>query len=346
MNNRALSENSTGISAMRILSALAVILLHTASDWRALLPEGSFVSIFNSSIKGVSFFAAPVFVIISGYLLLSPSKTEGFKVFYKKRALRMFWPMLLWTLFYMALRFVSSTGLTLNGALEALYYGNPYYHMWFLYMIVGLYAVTPLLREFFRRTQIGAQFFGVCGLLLATWVFSFFYGEPEMFFGARFLPYLGLFTAGGLLSRLDLEKFEKSAGVIALIGILFFGPAIAIYSRAYNVNCAAAYHYTGVGCTVFAISVFIYGLRVLRVRAFDSRPAIHLVGQITLNAYLIHPFWILLAEKVFIKTYSPAKYVLSFAFIVTASFASAWAISILPEAFKRVRAKFCKSSAT
>jgi surface polysaccharide O-acyltransferase-like enzyme len=85
--------------------------------------------------------------MLSGALLLQPSKVEEpLRVFFKKRFSRVALPFLFWGAAYFAWRFfVNGELLTLDSIGQGLIWG-PYFHFWFLYMLIGLYLITPLLR--------------------------------------------------------------------------------------------------------------------------------------------------------------------------------------------------------
>ena len=75
---------------------------------------------------------------------------------------------------YLAVRvFVDGEGLTVTRAVSLILSGDPYYHLWFLYAILGLYLVTPALRLFVRSAN-QAQRLGVIaiGLILANVYFQ------------------------------------------------------------------------------------------------------------------------------------------------------------------------------
>lgn len=49
----------------------------------------------------ISRWGVPVFVMVSGALLLDTSKQEGILTFYKKRLSKIFIPIIFWTAFYL-----------------------------------------------------------------------------------------------------------------------------------------------------------------------------------------------------------------------------------------------------
>jgi surface polysaccharide O-acyltransferase-like enzyme len=79
-------------------------------------------------------------------LLLQPSKIEPVRVFLKKRLARLGLPFIFWGAAYFAWRFlVNHEAFSASSIVQGILTG-PYYHFWFLYMLFGLYLITPVLR--------------------------------------------------------------------------------------------------------------------------------------------------------------------------------------------------------
>ena len=144
------------LDAARWMAALAVVLLHCAAlpltqaadygstDWQ-------WANVYDAASR----WCVPVFVMISGALLLNPSKNEPFKDFYQKRALRIAPAIVFWSVFYLlwgALMY-RLDGIPMNAAawLRKATSGAPYYHLWYLYMLAGLYLFAPYLRALYQR---------------------------------------------------------------------------------------------------------------------------------------------------------------------------------------------------
>jgi surface polysaccharide O-acyltransferase-like enzyme len=89
--------------------------------------------------------------MLSGALLLQPAKlNEPIRVFLKKRLSRLGLAFAFWSAIYLAWGFfLTKTAVNLsnigNGILYDLFSGA-YYQFWFIYLIVGLYLITPVLR--------------------------------------------------------------------------------------------------------------------------------------------------------------------------------------------------------
>ncbi|MEO0868581.1 MAG: acyltransferase family protein, partial [Cyanobacteria bacterium J06642_11] len=87
-----MDKSTTWLDNSRVVSILAVILLHVTVIVMVSNDIGStywwFGNIYNSSVR----WCVPVFVMISGALLLSTDKREDAATFYKKRVARLFLP--------------------------------------------------------------------------------------------------------------------------------------------------------------------------------------------------------------------------------------------------------------
>ena len=136
---------------IRTIAIVLVILLHASIEQYPIVDEVTsdvFVRWWSVNIyDSIARPCVPLFVMLSGALLLQPSKVEEpLSVFFKKRFSRIGLPFLFWGAAYFAWRFfVNQEVLTLNSIGEGLIWG-PYFHFWFLYVLIGLYLITPLLR--------------------------------------------------------------------------------------------------------------------------------------------------------------------------------------------------------
>jgi surface polysaccharide O-acyltransferase-like enzyme len=90
----------------------------------------------------------PLFVMLSGALLLQPSKVnESIRVFLKKRLSRIGIAFVFWSVIYFAWSsYIGHQVLTVSYVIQTMLNGGAYYQFWFIYLIMGLYLITPVLR--------------------------------------------------------------------------------------------------------------------------------------------------------------------------------------------------------
>ena len=162
--------------------------------------------------KFLTLSAVPIFIMLSGALLLQPSKTnEPIKVFLKKRANRIGWAFAFWSAIYLAWGFfISGTPVTLDNVVQGIVKGlftGPWYHFWFLYLIAGLYLITPILRVIVANRNQNLIMY-----LIILW-----------FIGVSIVPLLqlttgyslngGLFVLGGTIGYFMLGAYLQKARV-------------------------------------------------------------------------------------------------------------------------------------
>ncbi|GLY99666.1 acyltransferase family protein [Actinoplanes sp. NBRC 103695] len=170
----------------------------------------------------------PVFVMISGALLLSPrAHAAGPVVFWRKRFARIVPALVVWHLVYLAGVRVWLKGeeLTRGAVVAWLLDAKVYTALYFLWLIAGLYAVAPVIAAFLhsggrRRTAATAAVTLVFTLVVfAASGLAALNGTPRpIALGAltMWLPYVGYFIAGRALHRVVLPAWGVVvAGVVA-----------------------------------------------------------------------------------------------------------------------------------
>jgi surface polysaccharide O-acyltransferase-like enzyme len=125
---------------LKLIASFAVVMLHvSAQHWfyaKLKTPEWRAFNLYDGSVR----FAVPLFVMISGALFLSEDRP--IKKLYGKYILRIVTAFLFWSILYAAISYFQGTSLT-EAIKEAI---KGHYHLWYLYMIVGLYMIVPFLR--------------------------------------------------------------------------------------------------------------------------------------------------------------------------------------------------------
>lgn len=126
---------------IRIIAIIAVIVIHvTAQNWYNIALNSTTWTIFNI-YNSIVRWAVPILVMISGALFLD--KQIDLKKIYQKNIARIIISFIFWSLIYAIIDY--SKGYALKSVFESILIGH--YHMWYLYMIAGLYILVPLLKK-------------------------------------------------------------------------------------------------------------------------------------------------------------------------------------------------------
>ena len=157
---------------LRFIACFMVVVVHCIEPFY-LGGEGTFirnvsdaawVTFADSALRA----AVPLFVMASSYLLF-PLKYDT-ATFFKKRFVRVCIPLLIWSLLYALIPYYGSAdGFDRGMNLERLLLNfNPHAgHLWFLYMLLGVYLVMPLLSPWVEKVSRKGE-----AIFLAVWAFT------------------------------------------------------------------------------------------------------------------------------------------------------------------------------
>ena len=142
---------SLPVDLIRTVAIALAILLHASTEPHVIVDIMSrdeivrwWASNFYNSLARP---AIPLFIMLTGALLLQSSKTdEPLKAFFRKRWRRIGLPFIFWGVAYFAWRFfVNGEALDGTSMVQGILTG-PYTHFWYLYLLIGLYILTPVFR--------------------------------------------------------------------------------------------------------------------------------------------------------------------------------------------------------
>jgi len=138
---------------IRAYAALSVVVVHTSATllYTSVGSSGWWIAnVFASAMQPVM----PLFVMLSGILLLDPSKEDSLKAFFVKRVRRVVLPFFAWGVIYLCWRALfHGEALSVGAGVKAFVQGTIYSGFDFIYLLVGLYLVTPILRTYLRTAK-------------------------------------------------------------------------------------------------------------------------------------------------------------------------------------------------
>ena len=156
MTNGLSGPRKQFLDVLRVLATCAVVLMHVltgATD----VTDASIVPEYRSlllSVMDLVTWCVPIFLLISGYLFLNPERTLTYPVMIKKYCRRIALAILLFGVPYAASELVVTERTfrirMIPEALKMTLTGHTWSHMWYLYLILFLYLITPLLKKVLR----------------------------------------------------------------------------------------------------------------------------------------------------------------------------------------------------
>ncbi len=213
------------IDWMRVAACFMVIVVHSTEPFY-LGGDGSLIltktdaiwsSFFDSFVRA----CVPLFIIASSYLQFPLHYSAG--EFLRRRAVRILIPFVLWTAVY-ALVWGEPAENFRNLLMNFNYASG---HLWFVYMLIGVYMLMPLLSPWAEKVgkkelqvYLGIWLFTTLIPLLRDWLSG---GEFAVIYGPSGLPRQTLFPLWGEASWNGYGTFYYISGFIGylLLGLYF-----------------------------------------------------------------------------------------------------------------------------
>ncbi len=334
---------------LRTFATIAVIVLHLAGSQMAVVAVTSQNwQIFNI-YDGLVRWCVPVFVMLSGMFMLDPGRSLPLPKLLFHNALRILVCLMFWGTVYALAGCWAAGDFSVHGLWTAMLdtlKGNTHYHLWFLYMILGLYLVTPILRAFCKGASRGElHYFFILAFLFAsllpisfqlwpnaTAVLQVWYTRLNI---QLVMGYVGYYVAGYYLRAYTIGRLTEA--VIYILGVL--GAIVTVWGTAVLSRHAGGladtlYGYFSPNVAAFSIAVVVLFRYVLGVSEERSRrQRLSGVARVSFGIYLVHDLFIMLLRSFGITTlsFSPALSVpVLSAVVFLCAFAVAWLISKIP----------------
>ncbi len=282
-------ERRGNYDLLRIVAQFFVVVLHVSSSVVANPSDPEFFSYNFYSM--LSRFSVPVFVMLSGYFNMESMDVK--KAF--KKSLKLYIIILFWSLIYLLRNLYLNGGMELSQILNEMFLGH--YHMWFLFMTIGLYLLTPILAPALKDLK-NAEYFLILGL-----IFSVIPATLKIVMGERFIRTFALSFIDGFYFRMTGgfilyyvlgyylgRKDIKHKGIWIALGAVAM--AWSIYMQ-YEINAGQEtliygyYDVMGIFAYLFSAGVFLIFKDLKVESAFVSK-----LSSLTLGIFLIHDLFI------------------------------------------------------
>lgn len=246
-------------------------------------------------------FGVPLFLMISGSLLLNPEKYISLKKLYKKMIPRILIPLLVFGYCFALMEIFFdihsiNASMFVEGLLRVLN-KKSWEHLWYLYLLIGIYLMLPVIRVLLNKItdkQLEYLMGVLCFLAFIIPTVNAVFGTNISLEQPRPLCHITSFIMGYVISRYYILKTFKRylylSGSISLAILLIFG----LFAGKINYECyriLAQYD-----CIfVFAVASMIFLL------FNDKKNAIEKIGKVqgggyilsladcSFGIYLIHP---------------------------------------------------------
>ena len=345
-NSHTIAERKLYLDLLRIIAICAVVMIHVSASY-VVNPNNLLSFTIGNICDSFSRIGVPLFLMISGSLVLDENKEFNCR----KRIFSILIPWCVWSFLY-AFRFTIvipiSQGKSFNVVSFFIYFITGHYHLWYMWAIIGLYLISPILRKFVKKEnkQIVAYFI-VLSLIfqfskpIITLLFETVIRSGNLEYAHTYisknlnLDFFGglttYFLAGWFLSNINLKKStEIFLYVIGLCSLICIIVVTQIFPNKYSLT----YSNTGLFVLFYSIAIFLLVKNLCSNKRSENRFIIG-CSNLSFGVYLIHVFILTMVEQ--ILPVNSLFIPLIFLATLTISYIIIYAISKIPIAKKTVR---------
>jgi surface polysaccharide O-acyltransferase-like enzyme len=336
-------QSRADISVLRITATMAVLFHHTCSTVSDNPELFSFSQKQNFILQtGVLFsvWAVPVFLMISGALLLKPHKVISVEMCLTKYVKRAILALFIFGIPFSCLEILmNSKRLSLSifpQAVLNVINGESWDHLWYLYALIGIYLFLPVLKAFTdtctRKTLkyilivlfvINLCFPMINDILGISIAFEIPVKSTSVFY---FL--LGRYLDENIPAFLQNKKRNLMAAVVILAAVSFICGFAGFYSFLYHIRRNSPI----IALTAVFIFSAVRGVHFPKIRT----EFLWKIDRLCFGVYLVHPVFIHFLYK-FLKI-TPLSFgkvwgvflIVFWMFFILCSFIASWVMSLIP----------------
>lgn len=296
----SVQKRDNSIDLLKTIAIFCVLLIHTAatSMYGPIPSPDWYASVFWGSI---SRFAVPVFFMCSGALMLRPGKDLPLKRLWGKSILRLVLAMLFWAFAYKCFHLLAAGSFNLpalwQGFKEVLLF-NQEFHLYFLHIILLVYALLPVLRVISANAdkkllQYLLLMWLLLGIIFPTvrpyWPFSLLDGIPAKWMLNMTYSSIGYCFLGYYMKSYPLKgKAPYWALLVLGFGIIMGGTLIS----SLQTGSLDEHFLEGMTLGVCLMSAGIFGLCLgFSPKKRVAKLVLHL-SKASFCIYLVHAFFL------------------------------------------------------
>lgn len=330
---------------LRAFACAAVVLLHISASesilYKEILnPQQNFLT---TLLYELMMWAVPCFLMVSGALLLDAERNISIQRLLRRYIRRVLLALLLFTLLFRAFDMVmnkeTASWSVLGDALRNLYQGTGWSHMWYLYLLIGLYLLLPFLRLITAhgsptelRFLLAVQLV-VLSLLPLTKLF----GLSSGFYIHVSTIYPFYFLLGHALHVGEIRLTTGQSALCLLVGAIGLTSSTALSCFGGMENTANLLNYSSVFVVLMSVGVFLLFKNMPETRQAESifsRLLLSLDGC-SFGIYLLHMLLIRYvlryrAVDLFAYRQPGVAFLLMFAATLAVSYALVWLLRHIP----------------
>lgn len=293
------------VDLIRVIAIFMVVFLHSTAP---ILYKYNNISlnywmvgnVYDSLVR----VCVPLFFMVSGFLLLQ--KDEILPIYFSKRLKKILIPMIFWSLFFVFWKgwYENSDSLSISSVYSLILIPS-YYHLWFLYALIGLYLYLPILRKVTHNSENTTLIYYIFIWFVAVSIIPLF--ESLINVNSRvdlqsFSGYIGYFVLGLLFGKKHLTSKHFIISIFIFILCIIVTSTGTYFLTANNDGEFIGYFYENLSpniiiasCASFVAIKYVGVNSTLLQKTFFKKTLLTL-SSCSFGIYFVHTIFIYLLE--------------------------------------------------
>lgn len=343
-------QRNISLDITRIIAIVAVVMIHVSAGFVTSNELGSLEFVWGNIFDSISRIGVPLFIMTSGALLLDEEKQFSIKDLFSKRLPQIVFLLIAWSAIYavgynIAIPLLKGESISIKSFIASFALGH--YHLWYLYMQIGLYLALPFLRAIVcKKNKNLVLLYLVISLLTQFTIpvikavslqFDFFAHLVtllEKFQLGFFNVYVSYFLAGWYIVHVGISKKNR----FALYGAAVLSLLVMIVYVNFTKDYSNAYANPGVLVFVYAVGVFLVINTINEIKIKKANGIVSILSKSSFGIYVVHVVLLDVINRLLPKTLVAPIYMLvcwTLTFVV--SFMVTYMLSKIPYLKRLVR---------
>ena len=297
------TKRNISFDVLRILAALSVVMLHASAQFIEINHVGTVEFRLANAMNSFSRFGVPIFVMISGAIFLSEEKKITVKKLWLGNILRMLVCFGVWSFGYYVYQSLYHWDFPfwkqgIVRTITGMVYASD--HFWFFFMIIGLYALVPVLRTWVHHaTKKELDYFVILFVVfqigkttLTTLVDKTLVLKlADMFTITELSWYLGYFVLGYILMKYGVSaKMKIVLKIMIPVGIWANYIISDLMSLKSGVYSPGIYDSFGIFTFAHSVALFVFVNDYFAKKKVGERTGkvVSEIALATLGVYVMH----------------------------------------------------------
>lgn len=285
------------VDVIRVFAIVLVVLQHVVTP---LIYSFNIIQISDwwlaNIYHSISDICVPLLLMVSGYLLINTDKP--IKYFIKKRIFKVLIPLIAWTFIYLLWNHYYNHNIELSfiNLLKTIIQPAQY-HLWFLYTIIALYLLIPILNTFMKNASISMQYYFIilwfASISISPLIQKILNTNPYKEDLSILSGYLGYLLIGHILGNTKIDRKYLPILMISSILLITFSSVATYYLTLMDDGIVNKYFHMYLSPNVIILSSIIFViLKIIFEDAQNMNGYYYLIlnklSAATFGIYLVH----------------------------------------------------------